>query len=548
MTDDEHVEGEARPAATQMDGPSELETRRWEALCDAEAWGYEISEDERRWLSESAAVNPVWAAELRAVADLRALGSEEPTEDDRKLAARAVQSQSRRRRLRRWRTGLALGLGAAAAAAGLVIVFSLPAETASSRVLFMVGNTHLQAPSGGPRTAGERIGVPSVADWRAPLTEGMRLQTEDGAACFAVSAEVRACIGARTRLVLAQLERSRQTVRLERGRIAVEVNPACEDCRFVVDFGSGRAAVRGTRFGVTIVNAKVSRVDLVRGSLEVTTPQSERLLRRPASVLVPRPPPAPIQPLPWNEADVDWIDGLLRPTDLLKDSLEDGAAGFIEISAKPDAARTRIDGVPLGQSPVRVRLGTGSHQFELDASGYESQELKITVAEGQRVHQAVRLEAVRARPPEQEAPPPSSSEAGTTEDTLPPPAPSPTAAELLTRARQLRSRGQDHEALGTYQRLLTRYPRSAETHVAQVSMGQLLLSMGRPAEALDRFQAYGTRGALGAEALYGTITAHRQLGQIAREEQAIRRFLELFPRSMQAAHLRERLDDLDGGP
>jgi hypothetical protein len=129
---------------------------------------------------------------------------------------------------------------------------------------------------------------------------------------------------------------------------------------------------------------------------------------------------------------------------------------------------------------------------------------------------------------------------------VPSAAPSPSAADLLERARAARRAGRAVEAAGLYQRLMTTHPRSGEARSAQLSLAELQLSaLDNPRAALATFDAYlSSGGNLGLEASYGRVRALRALGRRAEERAAITEFLARYGNSPQAKSLRRRLEEL----
>jgi hypothetical protein len=135
----------------------------------------------------------------------------------------------------------------------------------------------------------------------------------------------------------------------------------------------------------------------------------------------------------------------------------------------------------------------------------------------------------------------------------PPPSPpgpqAPSAAELLSNARALRSLGKLRESAEAYGQLEATYSDSAEAHAALVSLGDLELSLGDGAAALEAYDAYVAKGgALAEEAGFGRIEALRLLGKASEERRAIASFLKSYPSTLHAEALRARATALGGGP
>lgn len=121
-----------------------------------------------------------------------------------------------------------------------------------------------------------------------------------------------------------------------------------------------------------------------------------------------------------------------------------------------------------------------------------------------------------------------------------------TAAALLEHAQQQLSAGDRTAAIASFERLVDRFPKSAEAKAARVSLGRLELRRGRARQALAHFDAYlaSSTGALTEEARYGRIRALRSLGRHAQELASIEAFLAEHGDGMYAARLRKRAEEL----
>jgi TolA-binding protein len=94
-----------------------------------------------------------------------------------------------------------------------------------------------------------------------------------------------------------------------------------------------------------------------------------------------------------------------------------------------------------------------------------------------------------------------------------------------------------------YAEVRTTYPDSAESELARVSLGQLLLARGDAAGAEREFRRYLVRaqGQLVEEALLGRAQSLEQLGRSRDERASLQRLLNEFPHSVYAARARARL-------
>jgi hypothetical protein len=122
------------------------------------------------------------------------------------------------------------------------------------------------------------------------------------------------------------------------------------------------------------------------------------------------------------------------------------------------------------------------------------------------------------------------------------------AKELFARANSLRREGATAVAVRVYRTLEQSFPASAESLIARVTLGRLLLDRaGNPSAALAEFDAYlghASRGALAEEALIGRALALGRLGRAADERGAWERLLAEHPSSTYAARARARVERL----
>jgi len=94
-------------------------------------------------------------------------------------------------------------------------------------------------------------------------------------------------------------------------------------------------------------------------------------------------------------------------------------------------------------------------------------------------------------------------------------------------------------------RLESEFPASVEAHLAQVSLGKVLLLMGRAGEAEQQFALYSrTGGTLTEEALVSQAQSLAHLGRSSDEQRVWQRLLRDFPRSLYAAEANQRLSVL----
>ncbi|NVB39660.1 tetratricopeptide repeat protein [Pseudenhygromyxa sp. WMMC2535] len=119
-------------------------------------------------------------------------------------------------------------------------------------------------------------------------------------------------------------------------------------------------------------------------------------------------------------------------------------------------------------------------------------------------------------------------------------APTPSADELLARARSQRAAKDFEAAAASYEALVRAYPSAPKARAALVSLAQLYLGpLDDPGRALRHFDRYLERGgALAEEARHGKIRALRALGRDAKAEAEAEAFLRDYPNSAYADALR----------
>jgi TolA-binding protein len=122
-----------------------------------------------------------------------------------------------------------------------------------------------------------------------------------------------------------------------------------------------------------------------------------------------------------------------------------------------------------------------------------------------------------------------------------------TPATLFEQASAARRAGDYGRSSALFTELQGRFPRSPEAHLAEISLGKLLLASGRTERALMHFRRYldSGGGPLGEEALVGSAESLMRLGWTADERRAWQELLEKYPTSVHAARASSRVRQID---
>jgi ferric-dicitrate binding protein FerR (iron transport regulator) len=491
---------------------------RWIELSDRVAIGEELSDEERRFERDHLASCASCAAEARV---WEALGSclEDHSEPPRAVEVPAIAARERGATWRR--RGIVAAVAAAAVAAAGLLVANLPSgdglqprdrEAAGDARVSLVLVSGEVSVRGAQASAGAELRVSDV------------VQIRRGRACLSYSKGTSACADERSELRLVAADRDRRLM-LESGSVVCRLDRQPPGVRFSVDTPQGRVTAKGTVFAVERLGDSEVAVRVHRGVVEIETTNGQRQeLRAPAGAMLRA---GEIRGASTTGEDWRRDARMVEAADLWAE----GAVAPVDIQADPAGARIELDGVGLGESPVSILVGRGEHELAVVQEGFATHRERLVVKGAERVSRSPVLVA------ELEASTSAEARSGSEGSA----APVPSAAELLARARSLRSSGRYREAGSAYQRLMATHPRSALARVALVSLGELQLSqLGSPAAALQSFDAYlAGGGSLTQEARYGRIRALRQLGRSVEARRASEAFVRDYPGSAQAKSLRE---------
>ncbi len=433
----------------------------------------------------------------------------------------------------------AVSLGAAIAAASIVAVFfwvnnsSSPGDSVSTQA---VQTSALNQTDGTfILLAGEVLVGNQGAAIGHHLASGEQLRTGDGRAVVNLPTEITLSVGPATRLSYLQNEDSSLEVSLEEGRIQLSLSPGVERTGFSVVTEDGRIDVTGTIFSVT-ADEETVEVRVLRGEVEITGRQGgqRRLGTRAATTLGTD----QVRTLSKAEEETLWKE--VRTIELLD---SEGNA-VVDIESTPVGAAVSIDSVVLGRTPISAAVRSGYRELSLILNEEQVARKLVDIYSGSRLSWDFDLvEAENGAPGASVTPIPSSNRrvsAGVRDLS---------AQQLLLKAQSQRAERDWPGAAAAYQKLVTRFPDSAEARASLVSLGEIQLNkLGRPTAALAQFDKYlraVKRGPLAQEALWGKGRALKSLGRQNEEKMALDLFITRFPKAIQAREVKARLADLE---
>ena len=484
---------------------------RWAEIADRRAVGEDVVGADAVFLLRHAATCAVCGEEARVYASLEGLlepslvaGSIGGTPEPAAIPAR--------RRLTARAAALTAGALAALAAAAAVLLHAQgqhvapPPEHAASPLAAATATVTLlegEATVDGTRPAAG-----------ATLSDGATISTGAGRTCVRLDPGVRVCLAEATRVRVENLEGPARVLRLERGRLAAELEPQPPGTTFSVAASEGSVTAIGTAFSVELSEGTRPVARVMHGVVLVREPSQERRLHAHEAARFGEPDVT--RDLPTQEEDADRA--------LLRDGIATSSdrSARLTLDSAPAGAPVRIDGAFVGTTPLDLLVRPGSHVVAVQgATGAESLELHA----GEHVARGWAVATTASTPPV---------------SLTAKPAPKAIDAEsLLATARAARARGDTAAAARAYRTLLATHAGSAEAHAATLSLADLELARGAADEALRLFERYLTRGGpMALEARYGRIRALERLGRMNEAQAATASFLRDYAGSPQADALR----------
>jgi len=411
-------------------------------------------------------------------------------------------------------------------------IASRPAPTAlTGQLLLAAGDVRLD---GAPATGAGR------------LAAGITANVGQGRTVLDLGTGITLLAEERTEIEIAALDTSSIEVRLERGRVMAEVDPARSGPPFAVATRDGRVVVSGTAFAVE-ADEERALVSVFRGSVRVEDGVHEgRKVRLGEGAILGQPGVSHL-----TDEDEAAAAEVLHAFDML--SAE--RATRLDIQSLPADATVVVDGVELGRTPLEVSIRSGHRRLELRLEGYETVRELLELVPGADASRVFDLVGTATQPGDEIAAGPVTVErpdrraretAAAAETGSAPLGP----GDLLERAQAFRVARDWGNAVAAYNELLGQYPGSAQALNSLVSIGDIQLDhLSQPGRALESFDAYLARtrkGTLAQEAAFGRARALRALGRTAEEIRALEAFVAEFPSAIQVDRARRRLEELAG--
>lgn len=294
----------------------------------------------------------------------------------------------------------------------------------------------------------------AVAEAKMALPTGGWLTVGPGARVVAIWAGARVAVEGGPMGARVQLAESRVALRrlkLERGRVALDVEPLAPGAELLVATGDARIAVHGTRFLVE-ATPEGTAVGVDRGRVRVAGARHTVDLAAGLQIL-----PGLVAPSPLSSDFAQRLSALDAP-------LAAGPTESLDIFADVADAAVTVDGVEYGRVPLSVAVAPGAHTVRVRAANRLPVEERVDVVAGTPT-------LFHAELPEL-----SSVDAEPEPRTVLPVA--PTAGDLLARARA-------DVLAGAYDRAIARLGELKRRHATRIQLGRAAL-LEAQAERLAR--------------------------------------------------------------
>jgi ferric-dicitrate binding protein FerR (iron transport regulator) len=441
--------------------------------------------------------------------------------------------------LYRNRPAIAVGLGLCAAALAVALAAVLwdrgtgiPTQNQDAQSLLSKPLGRLVLSSGQVLLSSNRVQSMEIAPKAI-------LQVKEGMAVARLDTGVVLRLNSGTDLAFGPIEKEAQHLNMRQGALLVEVDPLRRGPPLLIGTPHGRLRVLGTVFSVdvdasrTLVRVFRSRVETVDTSGTARIVEQGQALTLGSGAVVQMP-----------ETEIAEALSRLQMLDLVAAP----QAAEIEVDSLPRGASLSIDGIEVGQTPVRAAVRPGMRELSLQSQGCESVKEFLHLASEDKVARMFELRPSAALTSLSDPTPVSRSPLNAARSNSHRSA-TRTAEDLLDLAQSFRNDGRWNDALIAYRSLIETYPKDSLSRAALVSMGHIQLEhLNRPGDALLVFEQYlaaAQRGTLAQEATLGRAEALRALGRYLDERAVLRAFVRDFPDAIQVSRVRKRLVELE---
>lgn len=371
----------------------------------------------------------------------------------------------------------------AGALAGFALVFVLHRAPHSAATGDAVGFTVASRQGAADVEVGDDH---AVAGAKMAVPTGGWVTVAPGSRVVAVWAGARVAVeGGLTgaRVQLAESRVSLRRLKLERGRVALDVEPLAPGAELEVATGDSRVTVHGTRFLVE-ATAEGTAVGVDRGLVRVAARQ------RTVDVA------AGLQIVPGASSTSPLSSDFARRLNVLDGPLAAGPTESLDVFADVADASVTVDGVEYGRAPLSVAVAPGAHTVRVRAANRLPVEEHVDVVAGSPTlfrAELPELGSVDAEPEPRAVPS------------------APSAGDLLARARADVLAGAYDRAIARLDELKRRHPTKMQLGRAALLEAQAERLARRPERALPLLEAVA-RGS-GPEAEQAQFQLAQTLGR-----------------------------------
>jgi len=464
-----------------------------------------------------------------------------------KKAARSVVSVNPFRK--RIYTGMAAAMAAAAVALIAFAWISLESPGQNTGAVTAQKQPDVSLPAGRTVLLSGPVRISGgTAEAENAITEGTNIATGKGKTVIDLGTGITLLVMEQSRISIGSMDSENIDVRLHKGRIFGQVDPARRGPEFSVSTSRGKVRVVGTVFSVFNDDDKV-RVSVFRGkvSIDSDSRKPEKVGIGQCVVIGRREREA------LSEEEKSKASSILDTLEILTAS----NSSVLTIESMPSGADVKLDGALIGSTPLMASVRPGHRMLELyrddarsvreylelapDSTLSRTFDMSGMIQPGNSAPQSAAAQSAAAQSAVEKSPSPERKHPAADKESIRP-------VDLLAKAQTMRATRKWAEAVEAYHELIWRFPDSAEARSTLVSLGTIQLEqMEAPLRALEYFDEYLSKvgsGSLAQEAAFGRIMSLRKLGETGRELESIQNFIRDFPSAIQIPRLKERLKEL----